>query len=189
MEDTNIRSVRFSVAVDAKFEKIAVKLSRTKRLLFIQMVDYFYKSKKDPMDLNDDLLKNTLVKNHQQYISFIRAQENMLLLPIKAEVDRVSRSQRDIIERFNSEILKHNALVLGGQKSHTLAIGGMEKTLALLLKKTKDADVLKAQFLFYLRNMFWQGKHWDLRLRPGKNRNSLPKLKIRFDCFKTYLCS
>ncbi len=78
-------------------------------LLFVQMVEYFYKSKKDPADLNDELLKNALLKNHQQYISFIRAQENMILLPIKAEVDRMSRSQRDIIERFNNEILKHNA--------------------------------------------------------------------------------
>lgn len=148
MEDLNIRSVRFTVAVDEKFEKVARKLGRTKRLLFVQMVDYFYKSKKDPVDLNDELLKNSLVKNHQQYISFIRAQENMLLVPIKAEVDMVSRSQRDIIERFNSEILKHNALLLGGQKSQGSAIGVMEKTLGQLLKKTKDVDVLKAQFLF-----------------------------------------
>lgn len=46
MKDLNIRSVRFSVAVDEKFEKVARKLGRTKRLLFVQMVEYFYKSKK-----------------------------------------------------------------------------------------------------------------------------------------------
>lgn len=173
MEDLNIRSVRFTVAVDEKFEKVARKLGRTKRLLFVQMVDYFYKSKKDPVDLNDELLKNSLVKNHQQYISFIRAQENMLLVPIKAEVDRVSRSQRDIIERFNSEILKHNALLLGGQKSQGSAIGVMEKTLGQLLKKTKDVDVLKAQFLFlfeeYLLARESLGQRASAKEKPSKN--------------------
>ena len=49
MEDINVRSVRYPVVVDQKFEKIALKLGRAKRQVFIQMVDYFYKSKKDPM--------------------------------------------------------------------------------------------------------------------------------------------
>jgi hypothetical protein len=48
MEDINVRSVRYPLLVDQKFEKIALKLGRTKRQVFIQMVDYFYKSKKDP---------------------------------------------------------------------------------------------------------------------------------------------
>src|SRR5213080_3787477 len=98
MEDINVRSVRYPVAVDQKFEKIALKLGRTKRQVFIQMIDYFYKSKKDPLDLNDELLKNALMKNHQQYIGFIKSQENMLLIPIKTEMERVSLSQAKIIE-------------------------------------------------------------------------------------------
>jgi hypothetical protein len=53
MEDINVRSVRYPVTVDQKFEKIALKLGKTKRQVFIQMVDYFYKSKKDPLDQND----------------------------------------------------------------------------------------------------------------------------------------
>ena len=61
-EDINVRSVRYPLITDQKFEKIALKLGRTKRQVFIQMVDYFYKSKKDPMDLNDEMLKNTLMK-------------------------------------------------------------------------------------------------------------------------------
>ena len=74
MEDINVKSVRYPEVTDQKFEKIALKLGRTKRQVFIQMVDYFYKSKKDPMDLNDELLKNTLLKNHQQYIGIIKTQ-------------------------------------------------------------------------------------------------------------------
>src|SRR5438067_7141255 len=119
MEDINVRSVRYPVVVDQKFEKIALKLGRTKRQVFIQMVDYFYKSKKDPTDLNDELLKNTLLKNHQQYIGFIKTQENMLLVPMKTLMDRISESQRVVIDRFNTEVLTHNADVLTNQ--HDLA--------------------------------------------------------------------
>jgi len=39
------------------------------------MVNYFHRTKKDPSDINDEILKNTLVKNHDTYIRFIRAQE------------------------------------------------------------------------------------------------------------------
>jgi len=152
MEDLNIRSVRFSVAVDEKFEKVARKLGRTKRLLFLQMVEYFYRSKKDPADVSDELLKNALLKNHNQYISFIRAQENMILLPIKAEVVRMSRSQRDIIERFNNDILKHNASLLDRQQAQTSAIIQMGKLLEELIGRSKKADVLKSQALLLVED-------------------------------------
>jgi hypothetical protein len=150
MEDINVRSVRYPVSVDQKFEKIALKLGRTKRLLFIQMVDYFYKSKKDPIDLNDELLKNALMKNHQQYIGFIRAQETMLLIPIKTEMDRVSRSQGKIIDRFNSEVLKHNVDVLNNLQSHAKAFGEVARVMDAILKATKSKETLKEQFLFIL---------------------------------------
>jgi hypothetical protein len=136
--------------VDQKFEKIALKLGRTKRQVFIQMVDYFYKSKKDPVDLNDELLKNALMKNHQQYIGFIKAQENMLLIPIKTEMDRVSQSQRKIIDRFNSEVLKHNVDVLNNLQSHAKAFGEVARVMDAILKVMKSEETLKEQFLFIL---------------------------------------
>ncbi|MFA6087223.1 BfmA/BtgA family mobilization protein [Mucilaginibacter sp.] len=150
MEDINVRSVRYPIVVDQKFEKIALKLGRTKRQVFIQMVDYFYKSKKDPIDLNDELLKNALMKNHQQYIGFIKAQENMLLIPIKTEMDRVSQSQRKIIDRFNSEVLMHNADVLNNLQSHAKAFGEVARVMDAILKVMKSKETLKEQFLFIL---------------------------------------
>ncbi|XHR94997.1 BfmA/BtgA family mobilization protein [Mucilaginibacter sp. UC70_90] len=150
MEDINVRSVRYPVSVDQKFEKIALKLGRTKRQLFIQMVDYFYKSKKDPTDLNDELLKNTLMKNHQQYIGFIRTQENMLLVPIKTEMDRVSESQRKIIDRLNSEVLKHNVDVLNNQQTQIQAFNEVARVMNTILMVMKSKETLKEQFLFIL---------------------------------------
>jgi hypothetical protein len=150
MEDINVRSVRYPVTVDQKFEKIALKLGRTKRQVFIQMVDYFYKNKKDPLDLNDELLKNTLMKNHQQYIGFIRNQENMLLIPIKTEMDRIVESQVKIIERFNTQILKANTDLLNNQHSLAQKLTGIGALMESISKDQKSKEHLKKQFLFIL---------------------------------------
>jgi hypothetical protein len=150
MEDINVRSVRYPITVDQKFEKIALKLGRTKRQVFIQMVDYFYKSKKDPIDLNDELLKNTLMKNHQQYIGFIKSQENMLLIPMKTEMDRMTTSQVKIIERFNTEVLRHNVDVLNNQKLQDGKLNTIGIIMETMQKGLKSKEELKSQFLFIL---------------------------------------
>jgi len=150
MEDINVRSVRYPVVVDQKFEKIALKLGRTKRQVFIQMVDYFYKSKKDPVDLNDDLLKNTLLKNHQQYIGFIKTQENMLLVPMKTLMDKISESQRVVIDRFNTEVLTHNADVLTNQHDLAAMMGEIARLMDAILQSQKSKETLKAQFMSIL---------------------------------------
>ena len=150
MEDINVRSVRYPVVVDQKFEKIALKLGRTKRQVFIQMVDYFYKSKKDPIDLNDDLLKNTLLKNHQQYIGFIKTQENMLLVPMKTLMEKIGESQLQIIDRFNTEVLTHNADVLTNQHDLAAMMGEIARLMDAILQSQKSKEMLKAQFISIL---------------------------------------
>jgi hypothetical protein len=172
MEDINVRSVRYPVVVDQKFEKIALKLGRTKRQVFIQMVDYFYKSKKDPIDLNDELLKNALMKNHQQYIGFIKAQETMLLIPIKTEMDRVSRSQGKIIDRFNSEVLKHNVDVLNDLQSHAKAFGEVARVMDAILKAMKSKEILKEQFLFILDGYIRSREAFGM-MTPGREKDEL----------------
>ncbi len=149
-EDINVRSVRYPVPVDDKLVKIALKLGRTNRQVFIQMVDYFYKSKKDPLDLNDELLKNALMKNHQQYIGFIKSQENLLLIPIKTEMDRMVASQVKIIDRFNSEVLKHNVDVINKQNVHDQKLNAIGTLMEAMQKSLKSKEALKAQFLFIL---------------------------------------
>jgi hypothetical protein len=172
MEDINVRSVRYPVVVDQKFEKIALKLGRTKRQVFIQMVDYFYKSKKDPIDQNDELLKNALMKNHQQYIGFIKAQETMLLIPIKTEMDRVSRSQGKIIDRFNSEVLKHNVDVLNDLQSHAKAFGEVARVMDAILKAMKSKEILKEQFLFILDGYIRSREAFGM-MTPGREKDEL----------------
>jgi hypothetical protein len=150
MEDINIKSVRYPEVTDQKFEKIALKLGRTKRQVFIQMVDYFYRSKKDPADLNDELLKNTLLKNHQQYIGFIKTQENMLLVPMKSLLERIGESQRQVIARFNTDVLQHNVAVLNNQQALAQMSGEVARLMEVILEGQKSKGELKAQFLTIL---------------------------------------
>jgi len=82
MEDIITKSVRYPVATDIKLEKIALKLGRTKKTTVIQMVEYFYRSKKDPLDLNDELLKKELASGNNRIIGFFKTQEKDFLLPI-----------------------------------------------------------------------------------------------------------
>jgi len=150
MEDLNVKSVRYPEVTDQKFEKIALKLGRTKRRVFIQMVDYFYKSKKDPLDLNDELLKNTLLKNHQQYIGFIKMQEQMLLVPIKSLIEKIGGSQRQIIDRFNTAVLDHNVDVLNNQQALAAMMAEVGRLMEAILHSQKDKETLKAQFVSIL---------------------------------------
>jgi hypothetical protein len=171
-EDINVRSVRYPLITDQKFEKIALKLGRTKRQLFIQMVDYFYKSKKDPMDLNDELLKNTLMKNHQQYIGFIKAQENMLLVPMKALLDRIGESQRQVIDRFNTEVLEHNVEVLSNQHEQAEVFIQIRQLMETIIKMQKSAEVLKAKFMAILEGYVRSREAFTL-MTSGKEKEEL----------------
>jgi len=72
------------------------------------MVDYFYKSKKDPRDLNDELLKNAINKKTDNIVAFIRTQEQELLIPMKKDSERMIASQMKIVDFFNKQIIKHN---------------------------------------------------------------------------------
>ena len=85
MEKKYNKSVRFTDTTDEKFGKIAEKLGRSKQDLLAEMVDYFYKSKKDPADLSDEILKKELGQGINRIISFIKVQEKDILAPMLAE--------------------------------------------------------------------------------------------------------
>jgi len=146
MQDINSRSVRFPETVDQKFEKIALKLGRSKRQVFIQMVDYFYKSKKDPMDLNDEMLKNALIKNHKDLIGFIRTQENDLLIPTRREVDRMIESQRQILGYFNELLKPSLKVMLESQEAQIGSFKITDRLLERLAKNQLSVDQLKKKF-------------------------------------------
>ncbi|MDR6941353.1 BfmA/BtgA family mobilization protein [Mucilaginibacter pocheonensis] len=142
-KDLNVKTIRFPVTIDEKLCKLVKKFSRGKLQLFGQMVEYFHKTGKDPADINDEVLKNTLVKNHDTYIRFIRAQEEKMLIPVKTEVDRMVASQVKIIDSFNSQVLKANRDLLAGQRE-------TDRLLKLIAEKLDDKESLKLKFLYIL---------------------------------------
>lgn len=152
MEDANNKSVRFNALTGEKFEKVAIKLGRNKRLIFMQMVDYFYRSKKDPLDVNDELLKNTLLKNHKDYIGFIRTQETDLLIPTKREVDRMIQSQKKLLDYFNDHIIKHNENLLKNQQVQINKFSKTDELMLVITAKLDAKEKLKNKFVYILEN-------------------------------------
>ena len=101
MEVKANKSVRFGGDTDLKFSKLSEKLGRSKQELFGQMVDYFYKSQKDPGDLNDELLKKELGQGINRIISFIKTQEKEALTPILADGRELQRNLTSFIRLFS----------------------------------------------------------------------------------------
>src|ERR1051326_3064941 len=102
MEVKANKSVRFNSDTDLKFSKLSDKLGRSKQELFGQMVDYFYKSKKDPADLNDELLKKELGQGINRIISFIKTQEKEALTPMMADQRQLQRQLTGLLEQFSA---------------------------------------------------------------------------------------
>jgi hypothetical protein len=138
-----LRTVKYTISDDIKFEKIAGKLGRSKRQVLSQMIDYFYRSKKDPIDLNDELLKNTILKGQKEYIGFIRTQETDLLIPIKRDTTSMVELLKKIVLSFNNQVLKYNEQVLSNQTNQSKGLSSVYETLGYIEKKTEAKVSLK----------------------------------------------
>jgi predicted transcriptional regulator len=149
-KDLNRKTIRFSEAVNDKLCKLAEKFGREKLLFFSQMVDYFHKTGKDPADINDEVLKKTLLKNHDTYIRFIRAQEDNLLLPMKENVDRLITNQREIVRYFNEQVISANKAILQGQDAQAGKFGETEKILQAIHSRMESKEDLKRRFMHIL---------------------------------------
>jgi len=143
----NLNAIKYTKVTGDKLQKISLALGRSKRLVFAQMVDYFYRNKKDPTDLNDELLKVTLAKGHKSYMAFIRAQEDLLLIPIKQGVDKMIANQRDIVKFFNEQVLGGNKTLLQNQEMFLKTAQGNDKLIKFLAQKTESRENLKLKMI------------------------------------------
>jgi Asp-tRNA(Asn)/Glu-tRNA(Gln) amidotransferase C subunit len=141
-----IKTLRFTISVDEKLQKVALKSGLTKLDFFIAMVDYFFKSKKDPRDLNDELLKKELNKKTDNIIGFIKTQEEELLRPIKKDSERMIAAQGKIVNFFNENIIKHNDVQKAAFQTQLNNIGKMVEFLNKVDTAQYDKNVLKNKF-------------------------------------------
>ena len=171
MQET-LRTVKYSVSDDVKFEKIALKLGRSKRLLFSQMVDYFYRSKKDPIDLNDELLKNTILKGQKEYIGFIKTQETELLIPIKRESAKMLEAMKKIIDSFNSRVLKQNDELLSNQSAQAKKLLTLNDAIGSIEMKISTKERLKKNFMLILNSYIRERDRMGM-MTSGKEKEEL----------------
>jgi hypothetical protein len=152
------KSIRFPLGTHQKLVKLCEKLGRNQVELFIAMVDYFYRTKKDPADINDELLKNALAKNHQIYIRFIRSQEDNLLIPVKENVDRMIVNQREIVRYFNEQVLNANKTILQQQEAQA-------RQLDAISHQVDNKEKLKVKFGFILTTYSKALQHASIKER------------------------
>jgi hypothetical protein len=145
--DQNIKTIRFPVTADSKLQKMAEKCGLTKLDFFIAMVDYFYKSKKDPRDLNDELLKKELVKRSDNIIGFIRTLEDQLLKPLVKSFERITNSQNSIVNFFNQHIITHNKEQKEAYAKQQSTINGIHISVKNIETAQYTKDVTKRKCL------------------------------------------
>ena len=166
------KSIRFPLSVHQKLQKIALKHGKSHIQFFIQMVEYFYRTKKDPEDVNDEVLKNTLADNHKTYIKFIRAQEQTLLIPIKTDMDRMIESQKKVLHCFSDQVLKANDDLLKRQEAQASKFTETDKVIKVISERLEIKEKLKQKFLYILNNYIKARDHFGL-MTSAKEKEEL----------------
>jgi hypothetical protein len=169
------KTIKYPDEIDAKLQKLADQAGCTKRDFFIQMVEYFYRTKKDPKDINDELLKKTLAKNHDTYIRFIRIQEEQILIPLKVEQDRMVNSQLKIIDSFNTQVLKANRDILSGQQSQSDELKEIREQLKVYASKFDSKEQIKTKCLYILDQYIKERENMSFTT-SSKDKESLIQL-------------
>lgn len=160
------KSIRFPLLVHNELLKLSEKFGRSQRQLFKQMVEYFYRSGKDPLDVGDEQLKKTLSRNHDAYVSFIKSQEKVLLIPMRTEMERMIKNQEQIVSFFNDQVLKANKSLLEHQQVQTKDINELAKIIKVLYEDREIKRTLQQKFVTILDTYI-------------KNRENLGSFKTR----------
>lgn len=145
MKQRDTNSIRYSKETDEKMEKLTKNLGRSKKELFCQMVDYFYRSKKDPSDPGDEMLKRELSSGISRIISFIRQQEKDFLLPLftdTAVLKTVSLRQKEVLEGIGKHLLTESEQTSAIVKRSEQILNGLKH----IVSKQKEKEILKEQF-------------------------------------------
>lgn len=171
------KSVRFGGDTDLKFSKLSEKLGRSKQELFGQMVDYFYKSQKDPGDLNDELLKKELGQGINRIIAFIKTQEKEALTPMLADQRELQHSLTFLTRQFNGffnvdrENYIHGFYLESQQKWATES--------ADLLKKQKELKESQERMAETLQKLVSETQSYQNGVKAHREGKSALKAKFR----------
>jgi hypothetical protein len=144
--DPNTKTIRFPVPTSNRLQTIADKCGMTRLDCFAAMVDYFYKSKKDPRDLNDELLKKELVKRTDTIIGFIRTTEDELLRPLITSTGKIDTNQYKIVQYFNQHIITHNKEQKEAYAQQQATLKSVSSSMQRIERAQEDKALLKIKF-------------------------------------------
>lgn len=159
MKQRDTNSIRYPKETDEKIEKLAKSFRRSKKELFCQMVDYFYRSKKDPADPDDEILKRELSLGINRILSFIRQQEKDFLLPLFTEsgiLKTASLKHKELLEGIGRHLLVESEQTAVLTKRSEQIINGLKH----LISKQKEKELLKEQFDSLLDYYINKGRKW-----------------------------
>lgn len=145
MKQIDTSSIRFSKTVNEKLEKLALGFKRSKKELFTQMVDYFYRSKKDPSDFGDEVLKKELSSGINRIISFIRQQEKDFLLPSFTDIGLLKVAlahNNDKLSQIDTHLVKETEINSTNLKNSQ----NLLTAIKMLIGYQKQKEELKKQF-------------------------------------------
>ena len=172
MEDINKKTIRFPEATGERLSMLALKFGRTKVKFFTQMVDYFYHTKKDPNDLNDEALKTSIIKGNQHLTGFIKTQEQSLLIPLKQDAERIVNSQRRILEWLSNEETLHHKNTSSSLQQQLQKLNDVDQHLKQLTRQAHSREQLKSQFLFILESYIKAREQFGL-MTPAREKEEL----------------
>ncbi|WP_207421811.1 BfmA/BtgA family mobilization protein [Desertivirga brevis] len=147
MKDLNVKTIHFPVETDNKLTSLAEKLGRAKLTVFQQMVEYFYHTKKDPIDINDDLLKSTFMNGFKRYAGMIKQQEKELLMPTLLAVDKLTRDQGLLLNFLDKQLLPQNQQLLNQVNLQSQKVAQVESVLRLISSSLETKAALKERFI------------------------------------------
>lgn len=145
MKQNDTNSIRYPKEIDDKLDKLAKCFKRSKKEPFCQMVDYFYRSKKDPSDPGDELLKRELSAGINRILSFIKQQEKDFLLPVFSDVGLlkvVFTKHQDVLEGIGRHLFSESEKTTLLTKRNEQIINGWKH----IISKQKEKELLKEQF-------------------------------------------
>jgi Asp-tRNA(Asn)/Glu-tRNA(Gln) amidotransferase C subunit len=178
-KDENIKTIRFPVGTDEKLQKLADKSGLTKLAFFVHMVDYFYKSKKDPRDLSDELLKNAINKKTDNIISFIKTQEQDILIPLKKNAERIISIQGAIVDHFNKNVIKFNDEQRAVYQTQLNQIAKIVEYLQAIDRLQYDKTALKERFSFILENYIKAREQMSMMTKQVERDNLISQARAQ----------
>lgn len=149
--DTN--SIRYPSDVDEKLGKLSKGLGRSKKELFSQMVDYFYRSKKDPTDWEDEILKKQMSSGINRIISFIRQQEKDFLLPLFTDsqiVKNAAGKQIQLIEAIATHLMAESEKTKKIELQNELMVKGLKIIASTKQEKKKLKESFSEILEYYI---------------------------------------